>query len=50
MINIVAEGHLDLYRKLDHVTTFEKEKERMALQIEYINMEMRKVKTAVGIA
>lgn len=40
----VAEGHLDLNRKLDCVLEFDKEREKLAIRVNYIDSEMRKMK------
>ena len=43
-IKIIAEGHLDLNRKLDEALKIENEKETMKLHINYLESEMIKVK------
>ncbi len=40
----IAEGHLDLHRKMDHVLEFDKEREKLAIRVNYIDSEMRKMK------
>lgn len=43
-IQIIAEGHLDLSRKLDEALKVENEKEMMKLRINKIESELEKVK------
>ena len=43
-IQIVAEGHLDLYRKLDEAQKIENEKEMIAIRVNTLETELRKVK------
>ena len=50
MVNIVAEGHSTLERRLSYALGFQKDKERMELEIQNLNINMRKVKAAIGIA
>ena len=47
-IKIIAEGHLDLSRKLDEALMIENEKETMKLHINYLESEMKKMKTILG--
>ena len=49
-IRIIAEGHLDLNRKLDEALKAESEKEMMHLRVNVLENDMRKVKEKVGIA
>lgn len=48
-IRIIAEGHLDLNRKLDEALKTESEKEMMHLRVNVLENDMRKVKEKVGI-
>ncbi len=49
-IRIIAEGHLELNRKLDEALKVEAEKEMMHLRVNVLENDMRKVKEKVGIA
>lgn len=49
-IRVVAEGHLDLSRKLDDALKVENEKELMYLRVNVLENDMRRVKEKVGIA
>ena len=49
-IRIIAEGHLELNRKLDEALKVESEKEMMHLRVNVLENDMRKVKEKVGIA
>ena len=49
-IRVVAEGHLDLNRKLDDALKVETEKELMNLRVNVLENDMRRVKEKVGIA
>ena len=49
-IQVVAEGHLDLSRKLDDALKVETEKEMMHLRVNVLENDMRKVKEKIGIA
>ena len=49
-IQVIAEGHLDLDRKLDEALKVEKEKEMMHLRVNVLENDMRRVKEKVGIA
>ena len=40
----VAEGHLDLYRKLDDAQKIDNEKEMIAIRVNILETELRKVK------
>lgn len=40
----VAEGHLDLDRKLDRALESDREKERLCLRVNYLDTEVRKLK------
>ncbi len=46
-INIVGEGHLDLYRKLDQATAIEHEKEMLKIRMISLEGDMRWVKKRV---
>ena len=43
-ISIVAEGHLDLNRKLDEALTVENEKEILLIRVNILENEVRKLK------
>jgi len=43
-IQIIAEGHLDLSRKLDDALKVENEKEMLLLRVNHLENELRKVK------
>ena len=43
-IRSIAEGHLDLSRKLDEALKVENEKELLLLRVSHLENEMRKVK------
>lgn len=43
-IRIIAEGHLDLNRKLDEALKVENEKEMLLLRVNHLENELRKVK------
>lgn len=47
-IDIIAEGHLDLNRKLDDALKVSNEKEIMLLRITRLENELRKLKEQVG--
>ena len=49
-IRIIAEGHLDLNRKLDATLQADSQKELMHLRVNILENDMRKVKEKVGIA
>lgn len=49
-IRIIAEGHLELNRKLDEALKVEHEKELMYLRVNVLENDMRIVKEKVGIA
>lgn len=49
-IRIIAEGHLDLNRKLDEALKVENEKEWMHLRVNVLENDMRRVKEKIGIA
>ena len=49
-IRIIAEGHLDLNRKLDEALKTESEKELMQLRVNVLENDMRMVKEKIGIA
>lgn len=50
MIQIIAEGHADLNRKLNLALGLQADKERIDLEIQNLRIDMRTVKTALGIA
>ena len=43
-IKIIAEGHLDLSRKLDEALKVENEKELLLLRVNHLENELRKIK------
>lgn len=43
-VKIIAEGHLDLNRKLDEALKVENEKEILLLRVNHLENELRKVK------
>lgn len=43
-IRIVAEGHLDLYRKLDEAMKSDHDREILAIKLNYLDSEMRRWK------
>ena len=43
-ISIIAEGHLDLSRKLDEALKIENEREMLLLRVNHLENELRKVK------
>ena len=43
-INIIAEGHLDLSRKLDDALKIENEKEMLLLRVNYLENEVHRIK------
>ena len=43
-IRIMAEGHIDLSRKLDDALRIENEKELLLIRLNYLEMEIRQVK------
>lgn len=50
-IKIIAEGHLDLSRKLDDALRVENEKEMLLIRVNILENELRKVKERIeGIA
>jgi len=48
-IQIIAEGHLDLSRKLDEALKVEREKEILLLRVNRLENDMRQVKKSVGL-
>ncbi|NLO09040.1 MAG: hypothetical protein GX129_04120 [Clostridiales bacterium] len=48
-IQIIAEGHLDLSRKLDASLKSENEKEMLLIRVNHIEDELRKVKRRVEL-
>ena len=49
-IRIIAEGHMDLVRKLDEAIAVKKEREMVLLRMNVLENDMRIVKSKVGIA
>lgn len=47
-IQIIAEGHLDLVRKLDDALKVENEKEMLLLRVNHLENELRKVKERIS--
>jgi hypothetical protein len=47
-IQIIAEGHLDLVRKLDEALKVENEKEMLLLRVNHLENELRKVKERIN--
>ena len=43
-IKIIAEGHLDLSRKLDEALKVENEKEMLLIRVNHLENELRKIK------
>lgn len=43
-IKIIAEGHLDLNRKLDEALKVDNEKERLLIRVNCLENELRKIK------
>lgn len=43
-IKVIAEGHLDLNRKLDHALKVENEKEMLIIRVNILENEIRKIK------
>ena len=46
-IRLVAEGHLDLYRKLDDALRVENEKKMLLLRVNVMENEIRKIKEQI---
>lgn len=46
-IKIIAEGHLDLSRKLDDVLRVDNEKEMLLIRVNILENELRKVKERI---
>lgn len=46
-IRIIAEGHLDLSRKLDDALTVENEKEMLLLRVTHLENEVRRLKQRI---
>lgn len=49
-IRLVAEGHLDLHRKMEDVAKTNNEKEIMFMRLKYLESEVRVIKDKFGIA
>jgi len=47
-IRSIAEGHLDLSRKLDEALKVENEKEMLLLRVNHLENELRKVKERIS--
>ena len=47
-IKIIAEGHLDLSRKLDEALKVESEKEMLLLRVNWLENETRRIKKRIG--
>ena len=47
-ISVIAEGHLDLSRKLSEIIKAENQKEILMLRMNYLESEMRDLKASVG--
>lgn len=47
-IRVIAEGHLDLSRKLDEALKVEKEKEMLVLRVNTLENEVRRLKEIVS--
>lgn len=47
-ISIVAEGHLDLSRKLDEALKVENEKEMLLVRVNRLETEVRRIKERIG--
>lgn len=47
-IQIIAEGHLDLSRKLDEVLKVDSEKEMLLLRVNRLENELRRVKERIS--
>ncbi len=48
-INIIAEGHLDLSRKLDDALKVENEKEMLLIRVNRLENELRRIKEKIDI-
>ncbi len=46
-IKIIAEGHLDLSRKLDDALKIDNEKEMLLIRVNHLENELRKVKERI---
>ena len=46
-IKIIAEGHLDLSRKLDEALKIDNEKEMLLIRVNHLENELRKVKERI---
>ncbi len=49
-IDVIADGHLDLIRKLDDALKVEEEKERLFLRVNSLENDVRRIKQKVGMA
>ncbi len=49
-IKLIAEGHLDLSRKLDDALKIENEKEMLMIRVNILENELRKIKARLEIA
>ncbi len=48
-IKVIAEGHLDLSRKLDEALTVENEKEMLLIRVNILENEVRKIKERLAV-
>ena len=49
-INIIAEGHLDLSRKLDEAMAFQKREEMICLRITSLEGDVQRIKSRIGMS
>jgi len=49
-IRVIAEGHMDLMRKLDEALAVKSEREMIKLRVNVLENDMRIVKSQIGIA
>ncbi len=49
-INIIAEGHLDLSRKLDEAMGFQKREEMIRLRITSLEGDVQRIKSRIGMS
>ena len=47
-ISVIAEGHLDLNRKLSEIIKAENQKEMLMLRMNYLESEVKNLKVSVG--
>jgi len=48
-IEIVADGHLDIYRRLDEALKVENEKEMLKIRVNILEHDVRRVKEKIGV-